>query len=80
MANNTICTDITCEEGAVHLVGGDHITRGRVLYCYNGTWYSVCADDWDTTGNEARVICRTLQYEYYYWSNSEFCHTFECLV
>ena len=54
--------DETCNEGAVHLVGGDDESRGRVLYCYNGAWYSVCADGWDTTGDEARVVCDTLGY------------------
>jgi hypothetical protein len=52
----------TCNEGAVHLVGGDDESRGRVLFCYNGAWYSVCADGWDTTGDEARVVCETLGY------------------
>ena len=53
-----ISQDVTCEEGTVHLVGGDDVSRGRVLYCYNGTWYSVCAaDDWDMTGEEARMFC-----------------------
>ena len=52
-----IFQDVTCEEGTVHLVGGDDMSRGRVLYCYNGTWYSVCSDDWNTTGDEARMFC-----------------------
>ena len=43
-----------------------------MLYCYNGTWYSMCADDWDTTGYEARAICHSLGYEYNIW-RSEFC-------
>ena len=44
----------------VHLVGGDDVSRGRVEYCYQGSWYSVCASDWDERGNEARVICTSL--------------------
>ena len=52
--------DRTCEDGTVHLVGGDSITRGRVEYCYQGRWYSVCASGWDD--REARVICRSLGY------------------
>ena len=39
--------DITCEDGTVHLVGGNDVSRGRVEYCYEGTWYSVCASDWE---------------------------------
>ena len=46
-------------EGEIHLVGSDAVTRGRVMYCYNGSWYSVCADDWDISGNETRVLCST---------------------
>ena len=55
-------TDKTCEDGTVHLVGGDSIVRGRVEYCYQGIWHSVCASDWDDRGNEATVICRSLGY------------------
>ena len=55
---------MTCTEGTIHLVGGDDISRGRVEYCYDGTWYSVCANDWDTTGEEARVVCETLGYNF----------------
>ena len=54
--------DITCDEGAVHLVGGDDVSRGRVLYCYNGTWYSLCSDNWDTTGMETKVLCQSAGY------------------
>ena len=55
-------TDKTCEDGTVHLVGGDSIIRGRVEYCYQGIWHSVCASDWDDRGNEATVICSSLGY------------------
>ena len=53
--------DVTCESGRVHLVGGDAVSRGRVEYCYGGSWYSVCASDLDEEG--ARVICNTLGYD-----------------
>ena len=36
------------------------MSRGRVEYCYNATWHSVCADGWDSTGEEVQVICRAL--------------------
>ena len=55
--------DTSCEEGTVHLVGSDDVSRGRVLYCYKGTWYSVCRDGWNTTGEEARVVCQTIGYD-----------------
>ncbi|CAI8021146.1 Neurotrypsin, partial [Geodia barretti] len=57
-----ICTNTTCEDGTVHLVGGDDVSRGRVEYCYQGAWYSVCASDWDDSGLEAQVICGNLGY------------------
>ena len=53
-------SDVTCEEGAVHLVGGDAESIGRVIYCYNGSWHSVCADGWDPV--EAEVTCYGLGY------------------
>ena len=59
-----IYTDTFCEDGSLHLVGGDDVSRGRVVYCYEGTWYSLCADGWDEQGNEARVVCGGLGYRY----------------
>ena len=56
--------DETCDEGTVKLVGSDDASRGRVEYCYNRTWHSVCADGWDTIGaEEARVVCETMGYD-----------------
>ena len=57
----TMSADMTCQSGRVHLVGGDAISRGRVEYCYDGSWYSVCDSDLDEEG--ARVICNTLGYD-----------------
>ena len=51
-----------CEEGTVHLVGGDDVSRGRVLYCFEGTWYSLCDTGWEDGGEEARVVCTDLGY------------------
>ena len=53
-----------CEDGTVHLVGGDDVSRGRVEYCYQGTWYSVCASGWGERGEEAEVVCKTLGYSF----------------
>ena len=58
-------SDKSCVEGTVHLVGSDHVSKGRVEYCYNGMWYSVCADGWSATGNEAGVICNTMGFTTY---------------
>ena len=63
ICNYLAITDLTCENGTVHLVGGDDVSRGRVQYCYEGTWYSVCASGWEDNGDEARVICSTLGYD-----------------
>ena len=38
-------------------MGGDDVSRGRVEYCYNGTWHSLCADGWDTMGEEVNWVC-----------------------
>ena len=53
--------DQTCNDGTIHLVGSKALSRGRVIYCYEGDWYSVCATDWGR--EEARVICKTLGYD-----------------
>ena len=64
LANPHINVDTTCEDGTVHLVGGDDVSRGRVEYCYQGFWYSVCVSGWDESGEEARVICSSLGYTF----------------
>ena len=42
-------------------MGGATLSRGRVEYCYDGSWYSLCAKYWDE--EEARVVCNTLGYD-----------------
>ena len=58
-------------EGAVHLVDGVVPNQGRVEYCRNGRWASVC-HSWDT--RDAAVVCRQLGYPSEgTWSSSALC-------
>ena len=52
-----VCAGL-CENGEVRLVGGNSSSEGRVEYCQNNVWGTICDDFWDR--NEALVICRQL--------------------
>lgn len=44
--------------GDVRLVGGENFTEGRVEFCYNDTWGTVCDNGFGR--EDAMVVCRQL--------------------
>ena len=47
-----------CADGDVRLAGGNSSMEGRVEFCFNNIWGTICDDGWDD--NEAQVVCRQL--------------------
>jgi len=57
-----VCTDNTCAESNIRLMGGTNDHEGRVEVCHNNIWGTVCDDYWSRS--DGIVTCRQLGLEY----------------
>lgn len=55
-----IYVGIGCDQGDVRLIGGTTDLEGRVEFCNNNQWGTVCDDSWGVP--DATVVCRQLGY------------------
>ena len=55
-----LCTPASavCTQGEIRLIGGATSSEGRVEFCNDGVWGTVCDDAWSTP--DAQVVCRQL--------------------
>ena len=48
-----------CEDNSTKVVDGD-LSQGRVLYCVNGQWHTLCSTGWVDTN--AETVCNMIGY------------------
>ena len=47
-----------CREGSIRLLDGNSVREGRVEFCLNSRWGTVCDNGWDRV--DASIVCRQL--------------------
>ncbi len=69
-----VACEAPCSTGDIRISGASVPNEGRVEFCMNNEWGTVCDDFWDS--NDATVVCRQLGYldtgmchftEFFYW-------------
>ena len=75
MTGNNASESVRLVTGSSPGDDGEHglSAEGRVQVLYNGTWRSICDDDWGL--NDAQVVCRMLCFKYV---NQCHTHTIQC--
>ena len=56
-----VYTGPECNDTDIRLTGGSSSNEGRVEYCSEGVWGTVCDDGWDRRWSNALVVCRQLE-------------------
>ena len=51
-----------CFDSSLRIIDGNTYAEGRVEVCQNGSWATVCDEDWDDL--DAAVACRGFRFEW----------------